>query len=261
VPLTLSDTEFEVAWETLRLGDLPLIFRVGIARHGRTDEERAALVASTMDGLRARRLADGRGVSGELADLLTMLANPRWVVDARLDIGRPVRGYGAAGSGDSAVLTTRDNGTVTLTGSTRYQLPADLAALAGDLRPGQGRSINLLVEVLLEASQRCAGDSHRLGDELIERGVPVGDARTVAKINDEMFGSGQFGVETLNAEGALRRASRVVGFCDTPEGRWAQLRTAGADGRDWVTFTPARAAQLAAMITDVLTECGAAGWR
>lgn len=256
MPLTLTATEFEVAWETLRLGDLPLIFRVCIGRHGGTDAERAELVASTMDGLRMRRLADGRGVSGELADALTLLANPRWVVDARLDIGRPVRAYGAAGRGDSAMIAVLDGDVVSLTGSSRYQLPAGVAALAGDLPPGPGRSINLVADALLGASERCGGDSHRLGDELIERGVLVNDARTIAKINDEMFGSGQFGVEVPDAEGVLRRAPRVVGFCDTPEGRWAQLRTAAGGGQEWITFTPARLGQLASMIADLLAECG-----
>lgn len=255
MPLTLSATEFEVAWETLRLGDLPLIFRVCVSRHGGTDSERAELVAATMGGLRARRLADGRGVSGELADALTLLANPRCVVDARLDIGRPVRAYGAAGRGDSAMIAALDGEVVTLTGSSRYQLPTGVASLAGDLQPGPGRSINVLADVLLGASQRCAGDSHRLGDELIDRGVPVNDARTIAKINEEMFGSGQFGVEVVDGEGVLRRAPRVVGFCDTPEGRWAQLRTGGG-GQEWITFTPARLAQLAAMIADLLAEWG-----
>jgi hypothetical protein len=256
VPLALSATEFEVAWESLRLGDLPLIFRVCIERYGRTDEERAEVMASTLDGLRMRRLADSRGVSGELADALTLVANPRWVVDARLDIGRPVRAYGAAGRGESAMIATLDGEVVTLAGSTRYQLAADMASLTGDLPPGPGRSINVLADVLLDASRRCAGDSHRLGDELIDRGLPVNDARTIAKINDELSGSGQFGVEVVDAEGGLRRAPRLVGFCDTPEGRWAQLRTAGADGLEWITFTPARLGQLAAMITELLAECG-----
>jgi ESX secretion-associated protein EspG len=256
VPITLTETEFEVAWEVLGLGDLPLIFRVRVNRHGLTEQERSQVIGEAMNGLGQRRLADAHGVSPELADGLTLLANPRWVVDARLDIGRPVRAYGACGRGDSAALATLDRGLVAITAASRSRLPAQVASLAGDLAPGPGRSINLPAEALLAASQRCGGDSHVLGDVLIERGVPVRDARTVARLNEEMFGAGQFGVEAAGLDGTLRRAPRVVGFCDSPQGRWAQLRTAGADGREWITFTPARLTQLSAMISDLLAEIG-----
>jgi EspG family len=256
VSITLTETEFEVAWEALELGDLPLIFRVCVNRHGLTEGERSQVIEEAMDGLRYRRLAHVHRVSAELADALTLLANPRWVVDARLEIGRPVRAYGACGWGDSAVLATLDCGLVVITGTSGYRLPAEVTSLVGDLPPGPGRSINLPAEALLAASQRCGGDSHWLGDELIERGVPVRDARTIARLNEEMFGSGQFGVEAAGQDGALRRAPRVIGFCDSPQGRWAQLRTVGTDGQQWITFTPARPTQLSVMIFDLLGESG-----
>lgn len=254
--IMLTETEFEVAWEAMRLGDLPLIFRVCVSRRGQTDEERARIVEDTLTGLRQRRLAGPRGLDGELADALMLLANPRYVVDARLEIGRPVRAYGVAGRGDAAVVATLDGGTVTITGSSRFKLPAAVVALAGELPSGPGRSINVPVDALMAASRRSGGDSHLLGDELIESGVPVGDARTIAKLNEEMFGSGQFGIEVIDAEGVPRRGPRVVGFADSPEGRWAQLRTTGNGGREWVTFVPASPARLVAMITEVLTESG-----
>jgi hypothetical protein len=256
VSITLTETEFEVAWEVLGLGDLPLIFRVCVSRHGLTEQERQQVIETAMSGLRQRRLANAHGVSAKLADTLALLANPRWVVDARLDIGRAVRAYGACGWGDSAAVATLDGGLVVITDTSRYRLPAMVTSLAGDLTPGPGRSINLSVEALLAASQRCGGDSHLLGDELIERGVPVRDARMIAGLNEEMFGSGQFGVEAADQGGTLRRAPRVVGFCDSPHGRWAQLRTVGADGQQWITFTPARLTQLSAMISDLLAESG-----
>lgn len=256
MPITLTAAEFEVAWEGLRLGDLPLIFRVRVERPGLTDEERAGAVRSGQDALRRRGLAGGRGIDGELADLLMLLANPRWVVDARLDLDRPVWAYGAAGPGDAAALATLDGGHVTIAASSRYTLPRDIAALAGDRPPGPGRSINVPAGALLEAGHRCGGDSHRLGDELTELGVPLADVRVIVKLNEEMFGSGQFGVEAVDQEGVLRRAPRVVGFCDSPQGRWAQLRTVGAGGQEWITFTPARLTQLASMIADLLAGTG-----
>jgi EspG family len=253
--LTLSATEFEVAWTALDLGDLPLIFRVRIARSGATDEERALVVTSALEGLRERGLAGARGLAAELAAALRLLAWPAWIVDARLDLDGERHALGA-GAGAAAVLAVLDAGTVTIAGSTPCRLPADVAALAGDPPAAPGKSINLVAAVLMEAARRAAdpGDESSLEDALRDLGVAPGDARELATINTTLRGSGQFGVEVLD-DGAMRRAPHVVGFCDTPEGRWAQLRTT-SHGQEWVTFTPAGRAQLAAMIADLLARTG-----
>jgi len=259
VQLTLSATEFEVAWAALGLGDLPLIFRVRIARRGPTAAERAGLVASTMEGLRRRGLADEHGVRKDLAGALRLLADHRWAIDARLDFHREGRALGAA-TRHAAVVAVLDADTVTLASCTPHQLPTELAALAGDLPISGGKSINVAAEAFLAAARETAakGDPSRLADELIALGVPAGDARSLAKINAEMLGGGQFGVEVVDHDGTTRRAPRVVGFCDTHDGRWAQLRTTGHGGQEWITFTPARQPQLVAMIADLLAECGIA---
>lgn len=254
--IRLTATEFEVAWEAMRLGDLPLIFRVCVERRGLTESERAGVVGGALDGLRRRGHADGRGIGAELAAALTVLADPRWTVDGRLDVGRPIRAYGAAGHGDEAVLATLDGDRMLISGSSTYRLPADLVSLAGEVPPGPGRSINVPVGVLLGAAGRCGGDSGLLGDELTGHGVPPGDASMIARLNAERTGGGQFGVETADPDGVLRRAPRVVGFGDCPLGRWAQLTTAGTGGQQWITFTPARLTQLAAMIVELLAERG-----
>ncbi len=247
-----------MAWESLRLGDLPLIFRVCVDRLGATAEERARLIGSTVEGLRTRGLADDRGLRGELVDALTLLAHPSWLVDARLDTYRPVRALGAA-RGRAAVVAVLHEDEITLTHGTAFRLPADMAALAAEHPPGNGASINLSVEVLLAAAERVVGeDPIRLADELVQRGVSPGDARTLAQVNADMVGSGQFGVEVYEPDAGLRRAGRVIGFSDTAQGRWAQLRTAAHGGTQWVTFTPAGTPQLAVMITDLLAECGVA---
>jgi hypothetical protein len=257
VQIYLTTTEFEVAWGVLGLGDLPLIFRVRIARRGATAAERAALVASTVDGLRGRGLADGHRPSAELAGPLALLARHAWAVDARLDLRRESRALGAATKG-AAVLAVLDADTVTVLPSTPHRLPVDLAGLAGAAATGGGRSINVRADALLAAAERVAGigEPGRLADELIAEGVPPRDAGSLARINAEVIGGGQFGVEVVDQDGAPRRAPRVVGFCDTPDGRWAQLRTTGHGGQEWITFTPAGTAQLTTMITDLLAESG-----
>lgn len=254
--LELSAAEFEVAWEALGLGDLPLIFRVRIDRRGATEQERAHWVHQVLDGLRARGLADERGVLGELAAALVALANPDWSVDARLDTYRPLRALGVAVRTETVIAVLAD-GALTLTTGTAFRLAADMAALAADHPPGPGASINLSADVLLAAAAEVVeGEPLLLADELQARGVPHAEARALARINAELVGSGQFGVEVHDRDGGGRRAPRVVGFCDTYEGRWAQLRTVGHGGTQWVTFTPAGTAQLTAMIRELLAECG-----
>jgi ESX secretion-associated protein EspG len=262
VQFTLTATEFEVAWGVLQLGDLPLIFRVRISRRGATAQERAQLVASTMDGLRGRGLAGARGPSGDLADALSLLARYRWAVDARMDLQREVRALGAA-TGSAAVLAVLDASTVTITPCTPHRLPAHVARLAGDATAAHGgRSINVRAEALLAAAGRVAGtrEPHRLAGELVAEGVPAAEASTIARLNAGMLDAGQFagqfGAEAADRDGTLRRAPCVIGFCDTRDGRWAQLRTTGHDGKEWITFTPAGPAVLTAMIADLLRECG-----
>ncbi|HEY0636317.1 MAG TPA: ESX secretion-associated protein EspG [Pseudonocardiaceae bacterium] len=261
-PIVLTPTEFEVAWESLRLGDLPLLFRVRVDRHGDTDEDRARLVRETLEGLRGRGLAGDHGLDERLADALALLAAPRWLVDARLDTGRPVHALGAA-AGTAAAIAVLADDLVTITTGTAYRLATDMAALAAEHPPGPGSSINLSYETLVRAAEHATdregegrADPRRLEEELAELGVPLGEARLLARINQEMIGSGQYGVEVCDPDSGMRRAPRVVGFSDTPEGRWAQLRTAGHGGTQWVTFTPAGRAQLAAMISELAAECG-----
>lgn len=270
--LTLTDTEFQLAWETLGLGELPLVFAVCLDREDVTDEERAHASASAMAALQGKGLADTRGPSAELAGALALLAGPRWTVEARLVSGHPdatvvtggsMRAVGAAGDSDTAVIATMADGVLALTWSPRFRLPADVVALAGEVQPAHGGngggSINVLTRVLFAAMAECGGSSRQLADLLVERGVPAADARAIAGINDETLRSGQFSVAVADQDGVLRPSARMVGFCDTQQGRWAQLRTAGTGVTDqeWITFTPVRSAQLAAMVAELLTESGA----
>lgn len=262
--LTVSATEFQVAWEALSLGDQPLVFWVCLSHGVLAEEEHAQLAATALDGLRQRGLAGATGPAPELADALGLLAGPRWAIDARLVSGHPdateaaggsMRAYGVAGRGDGAVLATMADDMVTLTRTTRSRLPGEVAMLAGEVQPGPSRSINVLAELLYAAAECSAGDSHRLADELVARGLPPGDASTIARINAEHRRSGQFSVEVADQGGTLRPGRRAIGFNDTEQGRWAQLRTSNS-GQQWLTFTPASATQLAAMLGELLKESG-----
>jgi len=65
---------------------------------------------------------------------------------------------------------------------------------------------------------------------------------------------GQFGAERRDRGGRMRRASRVVAFHDTVEGRYAYLSRPSTDGRPWSTITPADNHRLAACVWELLDE-------
>lgn len=254
--LELSATEFEVVWASFGLGDLPLIFRVRVAREGQTDDERARHVRETVEGMRARGLFTDDGPHHDLADAVAILASPEWLVDARLETNRSLCALGAAAMGRSAIAVLEGD-TVTILLGTAFGLVDDMAALAADHPPGPGASINLSWQVLVDAATAAGDpDPQRVEDALVERGVGANEARMLGRLSGGLVGSGQYGVEVADRDAGLRRAPRVVGFVDTPDGRWAQLRTAGLGGTEWVTFTPATPHRIAAMITDVLAESG-----
>lgn len=262
MPTIVSAIEFLVAWRALGLGEPPLVLHACLGdEHALSEPERTQLVASTMAGLRERGLADVAGPVPAFAAALTTLARPRWAIEARLRGGHPdatetangsMRAYGAAGQGDAATIAALTDGTVTLTTSTWHRLPAGMVALAGDIRPGNSRSINLPAEVLRAAVGIGGNDAQRVAGELIACGVPAGDASAIARINAEHRRGGQFAVQVAGEDGTMRPGHRVIGFTDTEHGRWVGLRSGQGDDREWLTFTPASTAQLVTMITELL---------
>src|SRR5262249_11673752 len=75
IAVELTHEEYRAVWQALGLGarhwnmDLPGLPAL-------TEQERRAQVGSTLDGLRARGLADRRGVTPGVEDALRLLARP-----------------------------------------------------------------------------------------------------------------------------------------------------------------------------------------
>ena len=73
-PITVSALEFDVVWEHLRLGALPLVVKV--PSPGKTHEERADLEARAWADLEARGLGRPVEVHQDIEEMLGVLAKP-----------------------------------------------------------------------------------------------------------------------------------------------------------------------------------------
>ncbi|HEX2299055.1 MAG TPA: ESX secretion-associated protein EspG [Pseudonocardiaceae bacterium] len=250
----LSHPEFDVCREVLGIEEFPVVLR--LPSPGATHEERRRIVRSGLDGLRSRGLADDRGLHPGLAGLLQLLARPAAMVDARV-LGPQGRRFAlggmAAGTAGVAVI---DSGGVRISETSPYRLAAEVAAVAGPGTAGPGESVSVPTETLLAVGAAAGTDPRRLTDGLLRAGVDEHAATVLVQMCTDIGGRGQFGAEAVGPQGGARhRASRVVAFHDTPQGRYLQLRRAGyGGGPEWSTITPCSPAQLSAQIQELLDE-------
>lgn len=255
-PLVLSTLEFDVVCEAEKLTSRRHVV-LDVPSPGVTYSERAELVARSWEDLRARGLAEARQdrIDVELGDLLALLDRPQRSVDVRIWADRPIRALAAA-SGNAGLLTIVDDDVVELTPIRGSSLAAAAVSVAGYGPPGEGRPVSLPNDVLREASD-IAGqhDPHLFVDELRLLGVTADDAAVVARMADGMGMRGQFGAQSTAARGVRpNRADRVVGFHDTPSGRYLHVVRRSGDGRRWSTITPADNDRIAGYVDELLTE-------
>jgi hypothetical protein len=249
-PTVLSRLDFDVLWENERFPRRHVALNV--PSPGETHTERARLVQETWRSLEQRGLAERGRAMPDLSDDLALLAYPRravygfiWAPDRKISLL-------AASNGGSALMGVVDGDEVWLI---RTESIADAAvSVAGDMHPGPGQSVSLPTAVLTSADGRAKGDPQRLVLELSDENVPLGQAQALAGMVAGMTTRGQFGVETAQGAERPRRASRVVAFHDTPNGRYLQLVKPSADRTEWSTITPADNRLLAASVRELLDE-------
>jgi hypothetical protein len=230
-PITLSALEFDVLWEHLRLGALPLVVKV--PSPGRTFEERAEIETRVWAGLEARGL--GRPV--DVADLLAVLARPDREVDVRAYVGRNVRVLAAA-CGETAAVAELSEGSVTLRSASATGLPAAALAVLPSAAAGLGRSVTLRTADFETAANSAGGTREGFGQALLAGGLRADDATTLAEMIKDVAHMGNFGAAARDKLGRRHRADRVVSFFDTEDGRYVQIRRPADDGTPWTTISP-----------------------
>jgi len=250
-PITLSALEFDVLWEHLRLGNLPLVVKV--PSPGKTFAERAQLEATAWADLEARGLGRPVEVNEDIAELLGVLAKPDREVDVRAFVGRHVRVLAAA-VGDDAAVVELSGETVTLRRASATGLPsAALAALPG-AAAGPGQSVTLRTSDFEEAAREAGGNRDAFGAALLAKGLRADDAAALAEMIKDVAHMGNLGAAARDKLGRRRRAERVVSFFDTEDGRYVQIRRPADDGTLWTTISPADVRKLTHHATELLAE-------
>jgi hypothetical protein len=247
-PRTISALEFDVLWEHLRLKSLPLVLKV--PSPGRTHSERAKLVQDAWAGLADRGLGEGVSPDPALAAQLAVLDRPDRELDARLWLGRSVRVL-VAQKGGAAVLAVLDNGSLTLREASPDGLPRDVLTPLPTAPAGPGGSVTMPSAVIEDAAR----DARNLREfETALRNHGVREAAAVAAMISSPVRQGQFGAAVRDNYGRRHRADRVVGFFDTPAGRYLQLRRAEPGAESWSTISPCDHRRLLHHVTELLDE-------
>lgn len=247
-PIALSALEFDVLWEHLDLGELPLILVV--PSPGKTDEERTEFVQQAWAGMYGRGLGGPNSVDPELQRLVRLLERPDREVDARVTGLRAI----AAATGAEAVLATLAGDTVTLRSTSPSTLPGAVTALLPPAPAGPGRSVTVATADFEAAAEAGGANKAAFESALYERGVRGDDVATLLEMIKDVTATGNFGCAVRDHLGRRRRADRVVAFFDTEDGRYANVRKPGVDGTLWTTLSPADPRRLAGHVQAMVDE-------
>lgn len=254
--LVLSPLEFDVVCEAEKITDYRHIV-LDVPSPGATHTARAELVTQAWSGLRERGLAERQRdrVDADLGDLLGLIDRPQRSIDLRIWADRSIRALASA-NGRAGLLTIVDGDIVELTPIRASSMVNAAVTVAGDGIAGEGRSVSLLNDALRSASDYAGQHNPQLFvDELRALGVPADDAADVAWMGDGMGMRGQFGAQSSRSrDSTSERANRVVGFHDTPLGRYLHVVRPSGDGRRWSTIAPADNNRIAEYVSELLAE-------
>ncbi|KAA2260131.1 ESX secretion-associated protein EspG [Solihabitans fulvus] len=249
--ISLSALEFDVLWEHLDLGPMPLVVKV--PSPGKTYAERHELERQAWHGMESKGLGRAVDLDPELDHLVRMLARPQREVDGRIWIGHSVRVLAVA-NGDYGAVATLSQGQLTLRRAGGSGLPS---AVVGELPAhpaGTGHSVTLRSVDLDDAVKQADGTPKGLENALRGRGVREGDAETLVKMFTGLTHTGNFGAAARDKWGKRHRAERVVAFFDTENGRYLQQRRSSNGSEPWSTFSPVDTRRLSHQVDELLTE-------
>jgi len=250
-PISLSALEFDVLWEHLKLGQMPLPVRV--PSPGRTYDERAHLERQAWAEVERRGLGRSVDLDPRLEHYLGLLAHPQREVDGRTWVGRGVR-FLAAAADDYAVLAVLVDGHLTLRPVSAIGLASVAVGVLPVMPAGEGQSVTLRTDDFEAAARGAGGAQAGFENALRTRGVRTDDVDALKTMIKNVIGTGNFGAAARNRLNRRYRADRVVSFFDTEDGRYVQIRRASMDGSMWTTISPADSRKLSHHIDELLGE-------
>jgi hypothetical protein len=250
-PVSLSALEFDVLWEHLAPGTMPLIVKV--PSPGKTYEERALIEARVWDDLDARGLGRKVDVHPEIEHLFRVIARPEHEVDGRAWAGHGVRLLTAKLGYDAAMAVLKGD-QITLSRISPESLASAAVGALPNWQAGPGQSVTLRTTDFESAAKAADGTQKSFEYALLARGVRTDDAVALAQMIGDVQGTGNFGAAARDRLGRRQRAERVVAFFDTEQGRYVQVRRASQDGTLWTTISPADNRKLIHQVDEVLNE-------
>jgi EspG family len=251
-PITMSALEFDVVWDHLRLGEMPLVVKV--PSPGKTHEERAQIEARVWADLEARGLGRPVEVNPDIEDILTVLAKPQREVDIRAYAGRNLRVLAAVAPSGAAAVAELSDGTLTLRHASGTNLPSAALATLPSAPAGPGKSVTLPTAEFEHAAQNAGRTREGFAEALQSTGLRADDAEALVEMIKDVANMGNFGVAARDHLGRRRRGDRVVSFFDTEDGRYVQIRRPADDGTMWTTISPADLRKLTHHVTELLDE-------
>ncbi|WP_246365312.1 ESX secretion-associated protein EspG [Kibdelosporangium persicum] len=249
-PFTLTPLEFDVLWEHLGLGDMPLVLQV--PSPGQTHTERARLADHAWQSLEAKGLGRQVSLDPRLADLLHLVSRPRRELDGRLWLGRSVRLLAAA-DGEAGVLAVQETDRLTLRRADGLGLPRHALSVLPQEKAGPGYSVTLPTKEF-EAAAREAKTPPEFEAALRRHGVRERDAQTLREMIGDVVRQGQFGGAARDKWGHRVRTPRVISFFDTEAGRYLQVRKESGGAEAWTTISPADHKRLLHHLTELHSE-------
>lgn len=249
-PITLTPLEFDVLWEHLDLGDMPLILKV--PSPGQTNTERAQLVDRAWQSLEAKGLGRRIGLDPQLAGLLRLISRPQREVDGRLWLGRSVRLLAAA-DGEAGVLAIQESDRLIFRRADGYGLPRHALSVLPQEKAGPGYSVTLPTKDFENAAHEAKAP-REFEAALRRNGLRQQDAETLREMIGDVIQQGQFGAAARDKWGRRIRTSRVISFFDTEAGRYLQVRKESGGGEAWTTISPADHKRLLQHLTELYNE-------
>ena len=254
IAVELTHEEYRTVWHTLGLGtrhwnmDLPGLPEL-------TEDERRARMATTLDGLRTRGLADRRGVMPDVQDLLRLLARPALEINGTVQTRSTQVRLLAGSRGEWAVLAMLDDHRMLVRTGPASELCTAVARQLPDRPAGPGSSVSVPSELLAQPAQggKPGLTAEHLKNRLVRSGVKPADARSfTTMIRGPKPGGGKFGAARRDRHGTRHSATAALVYLATERGGYTLQPLRGPDGTRWTTLAPATLVQLAQRLGQLL---------
>jgi hypothetical protein len=247
---TLSHAAIDILCERLRTSPSPFPFE--IARHGRTDEQRAGIRRAVFGDLERRNLAYRGRAEDDVDEALVLFTNPVTLIAAfgKLDRGQKLFAR-TCSNGQSAIRAVADVNAVRFEPIHVASVVSSAVSLLPPSRPGVGQSVTFPRTAPAQPEPSGEGFTRMVSAPRSTATMQVRAAETM--LGQPKIRFGQFRVTVRGRHGRDQHAPDVFWF-DTQAGRYVTHSSTGQDGQGWSTFAPADTPRLAQLLSAQLNQ-------